>query len=484
MPGAQEITFGRFRLDLRQRELRADGAAIGLKSRAFDILSALAAARGEVVTKDEIMAAVWPSLVVEESNIQVHISAIRKALGEKTGRPIHLFTVPGRGYRLAGVEPGIAGDGRASSDATPIAERPSIAALPFQNLSSDPDQDYFADGMVEDIITGLSRIKWLFVLARYSTFAYKDRAVDLNQVGRELGVRYILEGSMRKVGNRVRVTTQLIDATTGAHVWADRYDRALDDIFELQDEITLNVVSAIEPTLRQAEIERAKRKRPENIDAYDLYLRATALLRVYMPADADQALALLRQSLALQPDYPAAQAAAAWCYEVRYMRGGLHEVDKTAAIEHARAAIEAGADDAMTLATAGFVIGIVAHDYETAMDVIDRALELTSASAFALGLGSIILGHAGQTDQAIDYAERSLRLTPAGAEVLNPCIGLAIAYCVAGNFQQAAVASGRAAQANPRFSLAHVLQAVALSALGRTDEAEVAMKRVLELEPG
>src|SRR5690348_5380219 len=193
-----------------------------------------------------------------------------------------------------------------------LEDRPSLAVMPFTNMSGDPEQEYFVDGIVEDIITGLSRIKWLHVIARNSTFTYKGRAVDLKQLGRELGVRYVLEGSLRKVGNRVRVTAQLIAAASGTHVWAERYDRALDDIFELQDELTLSVVGAIEPSLRQAEIERAKRKRPDSLDAYDLYLRALPHFRTAMPGDADKALALLRQALALQPDYPAA----AWCHEV------------------------------------------------------------------------------------------------------------------------------------------------------------------------
>jgi TolB-like protein len=221
-------------------------------------------------------------------------------------------------------------------------------------MSGDPEQEYFVDGIVEDIITGLSRIGWLHVIARNSTFVYKGRAVDVKQIGRELGVRYVLEGSLRKADSRVRVTAQLIAAAIGTHLlWAERYDRTLDHIFELQDEITLSVVGAIEPNLQYAEIEHAKRKRPDSLDAYDLYLRAVPYLRVNMPSEADKALGLLRQALSIQPDYPAAHAAAALCHEQRYMRGGLQEADKAAALKHARAAIEAGADDAETLATAG-----------------------------------------------------------------------------------------------------------------------------------
>jgi serine/threonine protein kinase/Flp pilus assembly protein TadD len=362
-------------------------------------------------------------------------------------------------------------------------QRPSIAVMPFANLSGEAEQDYFVDGIVEDVIVGLSRIKWLMVISRMSTFAYKDKSVDARQVGRDLGVRYMLEGTIRKAESRIRITTQLIDTTTNAPLWAERYDRTMTGLFELQDEITMTVVGVIEPALREAELQRVRRKRPNSIDAYDLYLRGINCLRVYMPNAADHALEFFRQALSLHPEYPAAQAAAAWCYEVRYMRGGLHAEDQAAALAHARAAIETGADDAMTLATAGFVIGLVAHDYETAMEIIDRSLALTHASSFALALGSVVLAHAGRTDAAIAYANRALQITPSGPDAVNPNIGLAIAYCASGTFDQAASAASQAARANPGFSLAHVLHAAALSAIGRMEEGRVAMRRVLELEP-
>ncbi len=376
-----------------------------------------------------------------------------------------------------------AGAGRAAASAGPAPqERPSIAVMPFTNLSGDAEQEYFVDGVVEDLITGLSRIRWLLVVSRNSTFVYKGKPTDVRQVGRDLGVRYALEGSIRKAGDRVRLTTQLIEAASGAHLWAGKYDRTIADIFAVQDEITLSLVGVIEPALREAEMQRAKRKRPENLDAYDLYLRAMASLRIYMPGAADQALEFLRQALALQPDYPAAQAAAAWCYEVRYLRGGLHPSDKAAALAHAHAAIEAGGDDAQTLATAGFVVGLVAHDYDTAMEVIDRSLTLVNASPLALGLGSIILAHAGRTDAAIDYARQALR-SPKGPDSGNPQIGLAIAYLATRDFERAAEAALHVVQANPRFSLGHVLHAAALSSLGRRDEGRAAMRRVIDLEP-
>jgi len=364
------------------------------------------------------------------------------------------------------------------------SERPSIAVLPFQNMSGDQEQEYFVDGIVEDIITGMSRIKWLFVIARNSSFAYKNRAVDVKQVGRELGVRYVLEGSLRKAGERVRVTCQLIETATGTHVWAERYDRPLGNIFALQDEITISVVGAIEPSLRQAEIERARRKRPESLDAYDLYLRALPHAQVAMPSDGEKALSLLHRSLALEPDFAAAHALAAWCYEQRYLRGGMSEADKTAGLKHARQALAAGADDPTTLATAGFVIGLVEHDYETAMNAIDQALALNGSSVLALGLGSTILAHDGRIAQTIEYAERALRLSPHDPTAYLQFTALGIAYLADGRFEEAAAVCNKASQSNPRFSFPVVLQTAALSRLGRSNESAAAARRVLELEPG
>jgi adenylate cyclase len=394
-------------------------------------------------------------------------------------RPVRVYRVKKSAEPLAGA----AEDHRPASLAPP-EDRPSMAVMPFTNMSGDPEQEYFVDGIVEDIITGLSRLRWLHVIARNSTFTYKGRAVDLKQVGRELGVRYVLEGSLRKAASRVRVTTQLIEAASGTHVWAERYDRALDDIFEMQDEITLSVVGAIEPSLLRVEIERAKRKRPDSLDAYDLYLRALPHLRVFMPSEADKALTLLRQALTLQPDYPAAHAAAALGYEIRYMRGGLQEADKQGALEHARDAIEAGADDAETLVNAGFAIGLVAHDYDTAMNAINRALLINGTSAYALGMGATILGHAGHAERAVEYAERALRFSPLDPWIATAYIALGIAHCAAGNWEGVVSACGKAIEANPRFSLSHVLQAAALSCLGRLDEAKAVARRVPELEPG
>ena len=251
--------------------------------------------------------------------------------------------------------------------------------------------------MVAEIITGLSRIKWLFVISRNSTFIYKGRPVDVKAVGRELGVRYVLEGSVRRSGDQVRVTGQLIETETATHVWADRYDGTLGDIFALQDEMTMSVIGAVEPTLRRAEVERARRKRPDSLDAYDLFLRALPFAATAMPEDADRALPLLEEAIRLEPDYAAAHGFIAWCHEQRYLRGGLHAETREAARRHAHAAIEAGGDDAMALAMGGFVIGVIERDYATALEALDRSLALSPSSALAFGFSSIIRAWMGDT---------------------------------------------------------------------------------------
>ena len=350
-------------------------------------------------------------------------------------------------------------------------------------MSGDPEQEYFVDGMVEDIITGLSRIKWLFVIARNSTFVYKGRPIDVKQVGRELGVRYVLEGSVRKLGNRVRITGQLIDTANAAHVWAERYDRALDDVFALQDELTMSVVGAIEPSLRQAEVERARRKRPDNLDAYDLYLRAHPHAFTAMPEAADKALPLLQQAITIEPDYAAAHAAIALCHHSQYMRAGLHEEVKRAAIHHARVAIATGGDDATALAVAAFVIGSEDHDYSAAFNAFDRALTLSPSSALALSFASLIRAWAGDDAIAVEHAEQALRLSPFDSLIYIPYLALAYAHFFAGRFEEAAVAASRSMQANLRFSPPCVLRVAALACLARNDEVRASVQRLFELWP-
>ena len=371
----------------------------------------------------------------------------------------------------------------ARKPALALPDMPSIAVLPFTNMSDDPEQEYFADGVVEDIITGLSRIKWLFVVARNSSFVYKGKAVDVKRVGRELGVRYVLEGGVRRAGSHVRITGQLIEAETGVHLWAERYDRSLKDIFALQDEITMNVVGSIEPNLRRVEIERVKHQRPDSLDAYDLFLRALPHIYTPMPQEAARAIPFLEKALKLEPSYAAAQAALAWCFHHRFARGGAREEDRTAAIHHARAATSHGGDDATTLAMAGFVIWMDERDDVAALKLFDRALALSNSNMFALACSSVPLAWMGKTELATERAQRALRLSPFDPLNFLPNCALAIAHFYSGLYAEAADAARSAIESTPRFSFPHAYLAAALVRLGRGEEAKVAAQRVLALQP-
>ena len=365
-----------------------------------------------------------------------------------------------------------------------LPDRPSIAVLPFDNLSGDPDQEYFADGVVEEIITGLSRIRWLFVISRSSTFLYKGRRVDPKTVGRDLGVRYILQGSVRRSASQVRVTGQLIDTETAANVWAARYDGMLDDIFKLQDELTMSVIGAVEPTLRKAEIERVRRKRPDSLDAYDLFLRALPLASTAVAEDADQALEFLQRAIRLEPSYPVVHAFIAWCHEQRYLRAGLNPDTRLAALHHAHAAIEAGADDALALAIGGFVVGVLERDYETALEALDRSIALSPSSALAYGFSSIIRVLRGDDATATEHARIGIRLGPYDPLIYLPYIGLSYAKFFTGSYLEAASAASRASAANPRFSVPRYLHTAALVRLGKLDEARGMGEVLLGLQPG
>jgi TolB-like protein len=469
-------------LDVARRELRRGGEPITLEPQVFDLLVYLIRNHDRVVSKDDLLEAVWGGRIVSESTLTSRINAARKAVGDN-GEAQHLIrTSPRKGIRFVG---------RVTTDAQKVEpplpmpqDRPSIAVLPFDNLSNEREQEYFADGIVAEIITGLSRIKWLFVISRNSTFIYKGTPIDVKTVGRELGVRYVLEGTVRRSGNHVRVTGQLIEAETATPVWANRYEGTLGDIFALQDEMTMSVIGAVEPTLRKAEVERARRKRPDNLDAYDLFLRALPFAATAMPENADKALHLLEEALRLEPDYAIAHGFIAWCHEQRYLRGGLHAETREAACEHARAAITAGSDDAMALAMGGFVIAAMERDYPTALDALDCALALSPSSALAFGFSSIVRAWMGDSVTAIEHAKIGIRLSPYDPLIYLPYVGLAYAQFFAGDWMEAAGAARRASQANPQFSVPCYLLTAAFIRLGRISEAKSSSKRVLELQPG
>jgi TolB-like protein/Flp pilus assembly protein TadD len=393
-------------------------------------------------------------------------------------RPVHVFRIETR------LEPKTATRDAPEPALLALPDRPSIAVLPFTNMSGDAEQDYFADGMVEDIITGLARLKWLFVIARNSSFAYKGKSADIKQVGRELGVRYVLEGSVRKASSRIRVTGQVIEAETGRHVWAERYDRTLDDVFTLQDELTMSVVAAIEPSLRQAEIERVKRKRPDNLDAYDLVLRAIPDVYPAMPEAAARALPLLERALAREPDYALAHGFAAWCHEILFVRGGALEENRLGAARHAQAAIAHGPDDALALTLGGFALGLVVHDREAARQAFEAALAVSPSCALAYSFGSVAMATGGDAERAIEWGERALRLSPFDPMRFGMYFAIGLSHFQHGDYEPAAEAARGVFQSNPNWSFAHVLLAATHAKLGRLEAAKAAAPRVLELQPG
>jgi adenylate cyclase len=366
-----------------------------------------------------------------------------------------------------------------------LSGKPSIAVLPFSNMSGDPDQEYFVDGMVEDIITALSRFNQLFVIARNSTFTYKGRPVDVRQVAAELGVRYVLEGGVRKSGNRMRITGQLIDAQTGAHLWADRFDGGLEDVFDLQDRVTESVVSAIAPTLLKAEIERARRKPVDNLDAYDLYLRALPHVYSFRPGENRVGFDLLDKAIALEPTYAPALAHAAWCLEQRITRGWPPATadDAGNAVALARRAAAAGSDDAVALVCAGFVLVMVARDYAAGIDAVRRAVALNPGSAFVNFLAGTALVYGGEPESASGLLERAMALGPRDPSFFMYLMVAGWALLFSGHLNDALALAERSIGVYPDWDSVYWLLIPAYVQLGRLPEARAALPKYLALAP-
>ncbi|BCH04696.1 adenylate cyclase [Mesorhizobium sp. 131-2-5] len=481
------LAFGPFRLDTDAAILFHGVEPTPLGQRAVALLALLVERAGAPVPKETLIEAAWPRQAIEDSNLTVQIAAVRRLFEHLAGGACWIETLPRRGYRYVG--PTVAASGRDSTargTATAtltLPDKPSLAVLPFSNLSGDAEQDYFADGMVDDIITGLARINWLLVIARNSTFTYKGRTVDVKQVGRELGVRYVLEGSVRRAGGHVRVTGQIIDATTGAHVWAERYDRSSDDIFALQDEIAISAVGAIAPSLRRTEIDRVKRRRPDSLDAYDLVLRAQLDVDSGMPEQVTRALVLLERAIDLDPGYALAHGNAAMCHHCLFLRSGLQEANRAASIRHARSAILYGQDDTSALTLAGFSLGMDGHDRSAAFTAFEAALAISPSSALTYILGSVILGWSGEADRAIEWSERGMRLSPFDPWAFAAFDAQAMSHLLRGRYDEACRAAYKSVQANPAHSITYVQLAAALAKLGRLEQARAAAARVLELQP-
>jgi TolB-like protein/class 3 adenylate cyclase len=376
-------------------------------------------------------------------------------------------------------------DGALSQPAPPLPSKPSIAVLPFNNLSGDAEQDYFADGVVEEIITALSRMPWLFVIARNSSFTYKGRAVDVKQVGRELGVRYVLEGSLRKSGHRVRITGQLIDALNGAHIWADRVDGALEDIFNLQDQVTASVVGAIAPKLEHAEIERIKHKPTDSLDAYDCYLRGMAAVHLWTREGNEQALAMFRRAIDIDPDFAAAHGMAARCYAQRKGSGWMVDVaaEIAEAERYARRAAILGRDDAIALCAAGLALALVVGDIDAGADLTERSTLINPNLATAWLFSSWVNVWKGEPEVAIEHAARAVRLSPYDPQIFNMQAATAMAHLFVGRYAEASSWADRAVRGNPQHLLVACAAAASYALGDRPTEAQKAMVHLRAVAP-
>jgi len=491
-----QYVFGDYALDPDRRELTRHAEAVAIGPKVFDLLLFLVKNRDHVVSKDDLLDAVWAGRIVSESTLTSHINAVRKAIGDSGEEQRLVRTLARKGFRFVG-DVKETSDGRASpgtSTAKPdeaaapvlvLPDSPSIAALPFQNWSSDPEQEYFADGVVEDIITALSRIRWLFVIARNSSFTYKGRAVDVKQVGRELGVRYVLEGSVRKAANRVRITGQLIDATTGTHLWADRFEGKLDDLFELQDQVATSVVGAIGPQLERAEIERAMRKPTESLDAYDYYLRGMANFHRGSRQAIDEALPLFHRAFELDPRFASAFGMAASCHYWRkmnnWMNDRLPELAEGARL--ASRAVELGANDAVALTRGGHSLAHFGGDLDRGIAAVDRALVLDpnlSAAWYLSGFQRISLG---EHDDAIDRFARAMRLSPLDPEIFQMQTGTAMAHMFARRFEDASTWADKASRELPNILRVSAFSAASHALAGRMNEARGALLHMRRLDP-
>jgi len=372
-----------------------------------------------------------------------------------------------------------------SATRLPLPDKPSIAVLAFENLSGDAEQEYFADGMVEEIIMALSRLRWLFVIARNSSFSYKGRAVDVKQVGRELGVRYVVEGSVRKAGNRVRIAGQLIDASTGAHLWADRFEGGLDDIFDLQDQVTASVVGAIAPKLEQAEIERALRKPTGSLDAYDYYLRGMACVHLWTKDASVEALAMFSRAIELDPNFASAYGVAARCYSQRKASGWMTDRPREVAEAErlARRAGELGKDDALALCTAGLALAYVVGDLDEGAAFIDRALALNPNLAWAWAFSGWVKIWLGEPEVTIEHIGRAIRLSPYDPHLFNTQTATAYAHFIAGRYTESLSWAEMAIREQRNHVLALRILSASCAMAGRPEQARKVLARLLELDP-
>lgn len=480
--------FEKYVLDTDRRELRQGDDLVALAPQVFDILVYLIRHREGVISKDDLIAAVWGGRIVSESALTTRLNGARKAIGDSGEEQRLIKTLRRSGVRFVG---DVCEEKKpASAPPAPAAglvsqEQPSIVVLPFTNLSGDPQQDYFTDGVVEDIITELSRFSELFVIARNSSFTYKGQAVDVRAVGRDLGVRYALEGSLRKAAKRVRITGQLIDAESGKHIWADRFESSIGDIFALQDQMAHSVVGAIAPRLEQAEIERAKRKPTESLSAYDCFLRGMAGWHAWTRTGHEAALKQFHRAIELDPTFARPHALAASCYLMRKSNGWVVDrAAETAETERlARLGADLGRTDAVALAWSAHALAHVVGDIKAGIALIDHALRLNPNLAVAWQRSGWIHVYAGEPGVAIEHVRTAMRLSPLDPLMHLAHSAIAYGYFFLGELDQSSTWSDRALQMRPNWPAALRVLAMSHALAGREHPAQQAMIRLRALQP-
>ncbi|MCW8088293.1 winged helix-turn-helix domain-containing tetratricopeptide repeat protein [Sabulicella glaciei] len=497
--GSVTFHFASFTLDPRRAALiDRSGAEVVLRPKTFDVLWHLLANAGRLVSREELLTAVWPGVFVADDNLTGCVAEIRRALHDD-GRLLR--TMPRRGYLLDaevtrdGSPTAQAGsaesppslDRQISWEATPRPLPPlvraSLVVLPFSNLSDDPGQEYFVDGMTEELTTALSRVRWFFVIARNSAFTYKGRAVDVRQVGRELGVRYVIEGSVRRSDGHVRITVQMIETETGHHVWADRFDGTMEDIFALQDRVAEAVAAAVEPKLEAAEIGRAYTKPTENLDAYDLYLRALSRAYRFTRKDSDVAMSKLRQAVALDPNFALAKAFSAGHRVIRKAQGWSGPEEWVEGAAWARDALKLEPDDPSVLRLAALAVAYLARDYAAGIAAAERALARNSGSAQVLVSCAWVYIFACQSEKAIGLLERAMRLSPHDHEKVLMFSGTALAHLVAGDWDAAIHWADRSVRYTPSWLSGRRMLVGALMLSGRGADAREAAADLRSVVP-
>ena len=478
------LRFDAYVLDANTRELRRGGELVPLEPQVFDVLVFLIENRDRVVSKDDLVANVWHGRIVSDSTLTSRINAARKAIGDSGERQRLIRTVPRKGFRFVGT---LQEDGAQASAvpraAGPTSERPAIAVLPFSNMSGDPEQEYFSDGISEDIITALSKLRWFLVIARNSSFIYKGRQVHLKQIGEELGVDYVLEGSVRKSGERVRITAQLNDVASGSHVWAERYDRSLSDVFAVQDEITEAIVAAIEPQLYAAENFRAQRKPPDSLDAWDLVMRGLSHYWRVTRHDNVVAQALLEKASRIDPNYGQAFGVLATSYTFTAHMGWMDWAGAMAMAEQAAdAAIRVDDEDAWAHLALGNV-RLFGRRFDDSVAEFETALRLNPNFALAQAYYGLSLAYSGRPEEAEAAVGRALRLSPRDpfAAVYQ---GIAsYSHFVGRDYEKAVRLAREALRQRGDFVGAHRVLTAACGMADQSDEARQALQALRRAQP-